>query len=102
MVLTYEVPGFMLMPIHKLSDDQLLKVFKPIHRTSEFASSNHHQSHLQVHSSSEKYAHLNHHHHHLFVFVNKHHLFHNLLHLFFLKDHHNHQLQWLAKQLFVV
>jgi hypothetical protein len=44
-------------------------VSKPTHKTSVFASFNHHQSQLQAHSSSEKCAHLNHQYHPHFVFV---------------------------------
>jgi hypothetical protein len=52
------------------------------------------------HSSSKNFVHPSHLHHHLFASNNKHHLFHNLPHLFFVNDHHNHQLQLLLKQLF--
>lgn len=45
------------------------------------------------HSSLKKFDHLNHLHPHLFASNNKLHPFHNLLHLFFVKNHHNHQLQ---------
>jgi hypothetical protein len=87
--------------IHKSFVVQLPVVFKLIHKTSEFDSFNHHLYHPQALSSSKKSVHLNHLHHHLFVFVNKLHLFLNHLHLFFVNDHHNHQLQLLHKLLFV-
>jgi hypothetical protein len=87
-----------LIQTHKSSVVQLLAVYKHIHKTSEFASFNHHLFHLQAHSSLKKCAHLNHLHHHLFAFVNKLHLFLNHLHSSFVKDHHNHQPQLLHKQ----
>jgi len=87
--------------IHKSLDVQLLVVYKHTHKTFEFASFNHHLFHLQVHSLSEKCAHLNHLHLHLFVFVNKLHLFLHHLHSFFVKDHHNHQPHKLHKPLLV-
>ena len=46
--------------------------------------------------------HLNHLHHHLFVSNNKHHLFLNHLHSFFVKNHQCHQLLLLPKQSSVV
>jgi hypothetical protein len=82
---------------HKSSVVQLLVVYKHTHKTSKFDFFNHHQFHLQAHSSSKKYAHLNHLHHHLFAFVNKLHLFLNHLHSFFVKNHHSHQQQLLPK-----
>jgi hypothetical protein len=92
----------LLIQIHKSSVVQLRVVYKPTHKTSKFASFNHHLFHLQAHSSSKKCVHLNHHHHHLFAFVNKLHLFLNHLHSFFVKNHHSHQLQLLPKQSSVV
>jgi hypothetical protein len=77
---------------HKLSVVQLLVVYKHTHKTSEFASFNHHQFHPTAHSSSKKSAHLNHPHFHLFASPNAHQLFHNLPHLSFVKDHQYHQL----------
>jgi hypothetical protein len=88
----YGVLVSMLIATHKLFDDKHQVVFKLIHKTFESAFFNHHLYHPQAHSSSKKCAHLNHHHHHLFVSDNKHHLFQYLLHSFFVKDHHNHQL----------
>jgi hypothetical protein len=87
---------------HKLSVVQLQVVYKHTHKTSEFASFNHHPFHPQVHSSFEKFAHLNHHHHHLSASANKLLLFLHHPHLFSVKDHHNHQFQLLLKQSFVV
>jgi len=81
--------------IHKSSVVQLQVVFKPTHKTSKFASFNHHLSHPQAHSSSKKCAHLSHHHHHPFASVNKLLLALNPLHLFFVNVHHallNHAL----------
>jgi hypothetical protein len=82
---------------HKSFVVQLLVVYKHTHKTSKFASFNHHQFHPQAHSSSKKCAHLNHHHHHLFVSDNKLHLFLHHPHLSFVKDHHNHQRPLLHK-----
>jgi len=90
-VLKYEVLVSILIPTHKLFDDKHQVVFKLIHKTFESAFFNHHLYHPQAHSSSKKCDHLNHHHHPLSVSDNKPHLFHNLLHSFFVKDHHNHQ-----------
>jgi hypothetical protein len=80
----------------------LLVVYKPIHKTFEFASFNHHQSHPQAHSSSVKFAHLNHLPHLHFASVNKLHLALNHLHSFFVNVHHNHQLQLALKLLFAI
>jgi hypothetical protein len=87
---------------HKSSVAQLLVVYKLIHKTSEFAFFNHPQYHHQAHSSSKKFAHLNHPHHPLFVSVNKLPLFLNHPHSFFVKDHHKSQPQLLHKQSSVV
>jgi len=92
----------LLIKIHKSFVVQLLVVYKPTHKTSKFASFNHHLFHLQAHSSSKKCAHLNHLHHHLFAFVNKLHLFLNHPHSSFVKNHQCHQLQLLPKQSSVV
>jgi hypothetical protein len=73
-------------------------VYKHTHKTSKFASFNHHLYHPQAHSSLKKCVHLNHPHHLHFASVNKLHLFLNHPHLSFVKDHHNHQLQLLHKQ----
>jgi hypothetical protein len=91
---------FIKIQIHKSFVVQLQVVYKPIHKTLEFAFFNHHLSHPQAHSLFEKFAHLNHHHHH-FAFVNKLLLFLNLLHLFFVNVHHNHHNRLLAKLSFV-
>jgi len=90
------------IPTHKSSVVQLQVVYKPIHKTSEFASFNHHLFHHQAHSSSEKCAHLNHPHHPHFAFVNKLHLALNLLHLFFVNVHLDHQRRHVHKLSFVV
>jgi hypothetical protein len=48
MVLKYELLVSMLMPTHKSFVDQLLVVYKPIHKISKFASFNHHLFHHQA------------------------------------------------------
>jgi hypothetical protein len=102
MELKYVVLAFMSMLTHKSFVEQLLVVFKLIHKTSKFASFNHHLSHHQAHSSSKKCAHLNHQHHPHFVSDNKLHLSHNLPHSFFVKDHQYHQLQLHHKLLYAI
>jgi hypothetical protein len=84
---------------HKSSVVRLQVVYKPTHKTSEFASFNHHLSHPQAHSLLEKFAHLNHQHHPHFASVNKLLLSLNLLHSFFVNVHHEYQRQSLLKQL---
>jgi len=100
MVLKYVVLVSLLTPTHKLFDELHQVVFKHTHKTSKFAFFNHHQSQPQAHSSLKKCAHHNHQFHPHFASVNKLHLSHNLLHSFFVKDHHNHQQLLLHKQLF--
>jgi hypothetical protein len=80
---------------HKSFVVHLLVAYKPIHKTSEFASFNHHQSHPQAHSSSVKFAHLNHLPHPQFAFVKEVAVLLNHPHSFFVNVHHNHQLQLL-------
>jgi len=58
---------------------QLQLVFKPTHKTLQFASFNHHQSHPMAHSSSKKCAQFNHPPHLHFASVNKLLLFLNFL-----------------------
>jgi hypothetical protein len=86
---------------HKSSVVRLQVVYKPTHKTSEFASFNHHLSHPQAHSLLKKFAHLNHHHHPHFAFVNKLLLYLNLLHSFFVNVHLEHHCQSPLKRLFV-
>jgi len=76
-----------LIQIHKSFVVQLQPVFKPIHKTLQFASFNHHLFHHMAHSSSEKCAQLNHLHHLHSVSVNKLLLFLNFLLSFFVNVH---------------
>jgi hypothetical protein len=102
-VLKYNNDGQLMLKVstltttHKSSENQLLVVFKHTHKTFESDSFNHHQYHPQAHSSSKKYAHLNHLHHHHSALDNKLHLFLNHHHSFFVKDHQYHQPQLLLK-----
>jgi hypothetical protein len=68
----------------------------------KFDSFNLHHFHPQVHSSSEKFVHLNHLFHLHFAFVKQLHLFLNHLHLFSVKDHQYHQLQLHHKLLYAI
>jgi hypothetical protein len=86
--------------IHKSFVVRLQVVYKHTHKTSKFAFFNHHLSHPQAHSSSEKFAHLSHPHHPHFAFVNKLLLFLNFLHSFFVNVHHKFQPRSLPKRLF--
>jgi hypothetical protein len=68
-----------LTQTHKSFVVQLQLVFKPTHKTLQFASFNHHLFHPMAHSSSEKCAQFNHPSHLHFAFVNKLLLFLNFL-----------------------